>query len=110
MPCKNFDCLYYAPTTETCDYLLITGNRRQCDSENCARYTTNPDKVKPLNKGYRLRRVRKEILDKLDAIYTPDITVAKLAEEVGVSKNYVALWGRKVHPEAEDKFWYRWYQ
>lgn len=32
------DCKYYGRHTKTCDYIIITGNQRDCPKEDCNRY------------------------------------------------------------------------
>lgn len=107
MACKHFECVYYAPKTETCDYLIITGNRRGCSVENCDKCTSDPSDVKPLLKDKRLRYIDLDAIHRLEKAYSPNKTVSQMAREARVTNNFVLLWGKQVHPEAKTQFFRR---
>ena len=102
--CKRFECVYYSPRTETCDYLIITGHCRGCSVENCDKCTSDASKVTPLVKGYRVRHIDLAAIARLEKAYSPTKTVSQMAKEARVSNNYVFLWGRATHPEAKTQF------
>ena len=45
--CQHTDCMYRARSTlvETCDYMLVTGQPRNCDISICDKYKAGKKKV-----------------------------------------------------------------
>ena len=107
MACKHFECVFYAPKTETCDYLIITGHSRGCSVEECDKLTSDASSVTPLVKDKRLRIIDLDAIHRLERVYTPNKSVSQMAREARVSKNFVFLWGKQVHPEAKTQFFRR---
>ena len=113
MPCKHFDCLYFSPQTETCDYILITGESRKCRSDKCDKYTIDPKEINAASKGYKPRTVDRAALARLDKAYSKDKTMEDMAKESGVNLDLVSMWARKVHPECASKYsnsWRCWWE
>lgn len=98
--CKHFDCVFYAPITDTCDYMLIMGTPRGCAAtEDCEKFATNFSGLRSIIAGYRPRQVNMVVMHKLKKAYTPDISSEELARKTGVSGNLALKWMKKTHPE-----------
>ena len=98
--CKHFDCVFYSPTTETCDYMIIMGKPRGCSpTDDCERFATNFNGLRSIIAGYRPRRVNMVTMHKLKKAYTPDMSSEELAKKAGVPINFASNWIKKTHPE-----------
>lgn len=98
--CKHFDCIFYAPVTETCDYMLIAGHRRDCPAtDDCSHFATELGKEKILRKNFKPRVVDPESLARLEKHYESGITIEKLSKRARLPFEFTAQWMRKVHPE-----------
>lgn len=113
--CHKFGCVFYSPTTMTCDYFIITGKTRGCPAtDDCNKYSLVLGDERPLNKGFVPRRVTQEKLDYLERVYQEYAKKAKTLNEFceisGVGTQLGTGYVRKVHPEspllAKDRWWY----
>ena len=101
MSWKHFECVFYSPTTDTCDFMLITGFSRGCSSEHCTRCASSLDGYRPIRKGYRPRKIQLDLIHRLEKKYNPTISPPELAEHAGVPTNFTFFWMRKAHPESK---------
>ena len=97
--CKHYECVYYAPKTESCDYMLIMGTPRGCSPEECTKCRTNLDGVKPIIRGYRPRKIDMAAIHRMEKAYKPFMSQEELASVAHVPENMACQWVRKVHPE-----------
>ena len=89
--CKG--CQYYASYTDTCDFFLLTYQRRGCPPEQCTRYEPlGQDTVRsPLQARALIRKqlVQREQMQKL---YDQGLTDPDIARQIGVSGSTVCHW------------------
>ena len=99
--CKHYGCEYYCPKSNTCDYMLITGERRGCPpTDDCNKYCTDPAEVKAVVAGYIPRIVDWEAIHNMERVYVADMETKELARQAKVSVTEALFWTRKVHPES----------
>lgn len=109
--CKHWECVCYNPRTETCDYILIFGERRGCPpTEDCAKYRTNFDDVKGFLSPLKRREVDLGMVDRMRRVYNSGITIEKMAEKAKVPSSTMLSWVRKAHPENPnlDRYELKW--
>lgn len=93
--CRNRSCLYYGCRTETCDYLLITGERRGCPVEDCARYVPNAS-VRRLVDYYSGKGKLSEQDRRLLDLYEQGLSDREIARRAERSCNLVWHWRSKM--------------
>ena len=100
--CKHYECQYYTPETETCDYYIITGKRRGCPpTDSCDKLCTSPADMEILRKRfYTPREVNHEGIRRMEQVYLPNMKTKTLSELAQVSQKEALDWTRKVHPES----------
>ena len=95
--CKRTSCAFYGTNTHTCDYILITGQRRGCPGGRlCERY-------KPLNARKRkvpqlpstFKKDRSGLYTAFETMYEEGFSDREIAEALGVSRDTVSSWRRK---------------
>ena len=95
--CKRTSCAYFGTNTKTCDYILITGQRRGCPGGHlCNRY-------KPLNARHRkvpqlpstFKKDRSGLYTAFETMYAEGFSDREIAEALGVSRDTVSSWRRK---------------
>jgi len=104
--CHKYGCVFYSPTSMTCDYFLITGKTRGCaPTDECEHYGLTLNGVKPIYKGFKPRGVTQAKLDKLELAYqkyeSKSNSVEELAKKAGMGKALMRGYVRKVHPESK---------
>ena len=98
--CKHYDCVCYAPTTDTCDYILIYGERRGCaPTDDCIHYRTDYTGTRPVRLPQALRKVDLARVNRMKAVYNPKAFVEDMAIKADVTKGEMLSWVRKEHPE-----------
>ena len=98
--CKHYDCVCYAPTTETCDFILIYGHSRGCAPTNdCLHYRTDYKGTQPIRLPQALRRVDMNRVNRMKKVYNPKMFVEDMAAKANVTKGEMLSWVRKEHPE-----------
>ena len=100
--CKHYDCYYYCPETETCDYYLITGKLRGClPTDDCDRHCTNIEDVINLRKGYYTpRTIDFAAIRRMEKCYTPDMDTKTLSYRARVSRVEARRWIKKINPDS----------
>ena len=99
--CKHYDCQYYSPNTESCDYILITGHSRGClPTDDCDKHCTDPKKMEVLTVRRKRRHVDHAGIRRLEKEYRPELETKELAVVARVDRDEALLWRRKVHPES----------
>ena len=111
--CHKFGCVFYSPTTMTCDFFLITGRVRGCPpTDDCDKYRLTLGDIKPVKKGFKPRRITQKKLDEMEAIYQKykdKVTcVEEFSRETGVNRQMAHGYIRKVHPESKLLINDRW--
>lgn len=95
--CKRASCAFFDTNTNTCDYILITGQRRGCPAgPMCKRY-------KPLNARKRkvpqlpstFKKERSGLFTAFETMYAEGFSDVQIAEALGVSRDTVSSWRRK---------------
>lgn len=95
--CKRKSCAYFGTNTHTCDYILITGQRRGCPAGPlCNRY-------KPLNARHRkvpqlpstFKKDRSGLYTAFETMYEEGFSDKQIADALGVSRDTVSSWRRK---------------
>ena len=112
--CHKFGCVFYAPRTMSCDYMLITGKRRGCPAtDDCEKYRLTLGDEKPIHRGFRPRNVKQETIDRLDEAYRKYAglcdTVTDFANRARVPVHTAFHYIRKVHPDShlmKQDIWY----
>jgi len=103
--CRHYECYYYAPVSESCDYMLITGKRRPCPpTDDCECLCTEFDKMERLHKYYKVRTVNFKGIEEMEKVYVPGMYAPVLASLANVSHQEALAWMRKVHPECTDTY------
>ena len=98
--CKHFECLYYSPRTETCDYILFTGHSRGCPpTDDCTKLCSDPKGMIRIHSRARVRTIHWDYLERLAASYRDDIDSKVLAMAAKVPYEEAYAWMCKVHPE-----------
>lgn len=95
--CKRTSCAYYAANTNTCDYILITGQRRGCPGGPLCK------KYKPLNARHRkvpqlpstFKKDRSGLYTAFETMYAEGFSDKQIADALGVSRDTVSSWRRK---------------
>lgn len=111
--CHKYGCVFYSPTTMTCDFFLITGRPRGClPTDDCDKYRLTLGDIRPMQKGFKPRRITQERLDQLEEAYQKYKDqvdcVAEFARTVGINTQLANGYIRKVHPEAKILVKDRW--
>ena len=98
--CTHLDCPFYCATTDTCDYILLTGKARGVKSEQCTKYRTGfSGDDKPLNSRLTPGSMSAKIIKRLEKSYYYGIEVKMLANKAGCSEVWARTWMYRVHPE-----------
>ena len=112
--CHKFGCVFYSPTTMTCDYFLITGKLRGCPAtDDCEKYRLTLGDEKPVYKGFKPRRVTQKRLDHLEHMYQKygknAASLNEFCQVSGLGTQIGLGYVRKVHPESplldKDRWW-----
>lgn len=82
-------CLYHSRNTDTCDYLLITNERRGCPTEGCTRYRSAKT-LKELGKYYATHGGMSASDGKLIELYDRGLSDVEIAAFLGRSRTFVA--------------------
>lgn len=98
--CKHWDCVCYAPTTESCDYILIFGKSRGCKpTDDCPYYRTDFKGTSPVRLPGQLRKVDMARVQRMKDAYNPKMFIEDLAKKAHVSEGVMLSWVKKEHPE-----------
>ena len=96
--CKK--CYFYGSTTDTCDFFLMTGERRGCSVDRCVRHKTRTDTRRPQQQtpgqNERQRQMRK--------LHAQGLNDTEIAAQIGVSSWTVGQWRRKFDLPANARF------
>lgn len=95
MKCKD-DCYYYCSSTDTCDFMLITGERRGCSYNDCNRYTKVPRKNTALQ-DYQMKRTAQwnEKFERMRVLYNEGKFDKDIAQALGCTLNTVKRWRKR---------------
>lgn len=94
--CTRTSCSFYGTNTNTCDYILITGQRRACPpGPLCTKY-------KPVNGRHRkmpqlpttFKKGNSGLFTAFETMYEEGFSDQKIAEALGVSRDTVSRWRR----------------
>ena len=110
--CIHVECPFYCVSSDTCDYILLTGKMRGVPSDECTKYKTGfTGEDRPLSYKAKPKGFHKSIIHRLEAHYKPGITAIELAKASRLSKAWTLRWLRRVHPEdaGVKKEGWRWY-
>lgn len=99
--CKQFNCVYRSMITDTCDYYLITGQRRQSPAGHCERYVRRESGA---CSGLNLDSAVSEIL-MLD-LYSSGLGDREIAAELGISAKTVRKWREREALPAQSRLLY----
>ncbi len=96
MKCRK-DCYYYAKSTDSCDFYLITGVRRGCSPEDCTRYLKAARKNEiALNLARNAKSEKwKQRYHEMYLLYKAGKYDKEIAEEIGCSVNTVKVWRKR---------------
>lgn len=92
--CTRTSCKFYGTNTNTCDYILITGQRRGCPGGRlCTKY-------KPVNGRHRkmpqlpttFKKGNSGLFTAFETMYEEGFTDQKIAEALGVCRETVSRW------------------
>lgn len=95
--CKRASCAFFGTNTKTCDFILITGQRRGCPAgRQCERY-------KPVNARHRkvpqlpstFKKERSGLYTAFETMYAEGFSDKQIADALGVSRDTVSSWRRK---------------
>lgn len=93
--CKQTSCLYYSHRTDTCDYCLITSERRGCPVEGCTKFA--PSKLAKALHEYFAKGVPLSEGDmKILTLYEQGMSDAEIAKRISKSRKLVWHWRRKM--------------
>lgn len=54
--CKRKGCHYYAKSTKTCDYRIMTGKGRACPIDKCDKFIKRGRRPNPFNKTNKKKK------------------------------------------------------
>ena len=96
----NDSCYYYDLHVGSCDYFLVTKKRRDCDPENCTRYTPRSDMRKRRDEialiGGRVFYSQQNNMKKaMRILYDQGLNDKQIGEKIGRSKASVFQWRRR---------------
>lgn len=95
--CKRTSCAYFGTNTHTCDYILITGQRRGCPGGRlCKRYKplkARKREMPPL--PTRFKKGSPGLFVAFESMYEEGFSDVQIAEALGVSRDTVSGWRRK---------------
>lgn len=98
--CKHPDCAYRCAFTETCDYYLITGRRRESPASRCKRY-------QPLSADTAPAAVDSAADDALlQALYDAGLTDRQIARELHLPTQAVSTWRHRQQLPAQQELLY----
>ena len=111
--CHKFGCVFYSPTTMTCDYLIITGKCRGCPpTDDCDKYRLTLGDERPLSKRFKPRKITQERLDQMEELFQKygknATSVNEFCEKANLSQQLGLGYVRKVHPDAFMLYQCRW--
>jgi DNA-binding CsgD family transcriptional regulator len=95
MKSKCRGCLYYGHRTDTCDFYLITGERRGCPVEGCTRYVPGKS-VARLAKFFAGTGDLPEADRRMLELYEQGLSDKEIAASIGRSRQLVGHWRRKM--------------
>lgn len=98
--CKHPDCAYHCAFTETCDYYLITGRRRESPAHRCGRYKPLSADSAPVS----VESAADEAL--LQALYDAGLTDRQIAGELHLPLQAVSTWRRRQHLPSRQELLY----
>lgn len=87
-------CLYHGRRTDSCDYILVTGERRGAPVKNCNRYASNKQ-AKELAAYFARTGILRPSDEELLKLYEKGLNDAEIAVALGKSKALVARWRKK---------------
>lgn len=95
--CKRTSCAYFGTNTHTCDFILITGQRRGCPAgPMCKRYkSVNARKRKVPQLPSTFKKDRSGLYTAFETMYAEGFSDREIAEALGVSRDTVSSWRRK---------------
>lgn len=95
--CKRTSCAYFGTNTHTCDYILITGQRRGCPGGHlCKRYkSVNARRRKVPQLSSTFKKERSGLYTAFETMYAEGFSDVQIAEALGVSRDTVSSWRRK---------------
>ena len=98
--CKRLDCAYRCTFTETCDYYLITGQRRESPAGRCERY-------QPLS-AQAVPTVQDSAADDalLQALYDAGLSDRQIARELHLPTQAVSDWRRRYQLPSRQELLY----
>lgn len=99
--CKG--CYFYGQRTETCDYLLVTGERRGCPpGPRCTRFQAGDYIVKRRALLMTPRQAMRH--HRMKELYDKGLTDREIADLVHVAKQTVFMWRKKNNLPAHARF------
>ena len=103
--CSHLECPFYCIASDTCDYFVVTGNRRPTPSDVCEKYKTDfTGEDRPLSFRAVPGGINKDALLRMQKYYTPGMGAKALARLAHASDHYTQRWIRRAHPEDERSF------
>lgn len=88
-------CLYHGRKTHTCDYMLITNERRGCPAHSCTRYKST-ERIKELGQYYAVHDGIGASDEELIGLYDRGLSDVEIAKVVGRSRTFVARWRKRL--------------
>lgn len=94
--CNRKGCSFKGANTNTCDYILITGQRRGCPGGPlCIRYKpVNERKREAPPLPTRFKKGNPGLFVAFESLYEEGFSDQQIADALGVSKDMVAKWRR----------------
>jgi len=88
-------CHYYCFHTQSCDYMLMTGERRGCPVVGCTRFATSRS-ILSLTQHYAGKTGLSERDKMMLELYEQGMIDSQIAERVGLSRGSVQHWRAKM--------------
>lgn len=91
MNAKCRSCIYHSRKTHTCDYMLITNERRGCPVGACTRYEST-EQARELGRYYSGQDGVCSFNEELLKLYDQGLNDAAIAKVVGKNRTIIARW------------------
>ncbi len=89
--CKS--CYYHDLSVGSCDYLLLTGNRRGCEAEGCDKwFPRTKRRLDTATPGWSPNGKRQRMYNVMQKLYDQGLNDRQIAEKIGCSFKTVANW------------------
>lgn len=96
--CKK--CFFYGSTTDTCDFFLMTGERRGCPVERCVRFKSRTETRRPQQQAPKQIEQQRQ----MRKLHAQGLNDTEIAAQIGVSSWTVGQWRRKFDLPANARF------